>query len=356
MTRDRLVNDLLLKALALQQTPRVPLWVMRQAGRYLPEYRKIRSEAGSFLKLCRNPELACEVTLQPLERYKLDAAIVFSDILVIPDALGLQLAFVEGEGPRLGKPLRTEQDVNGLGELELTKVDYVSEAVSKCRKSLDRKVPLIGFVGGPFTLACYMIAGGSGEFLEARQMMYARPDLVDAILQKNADAAVKLLLAQADAGADVLMIFESWAGLVPYQRTNRCLLSPLRKIIKGLRDAKNTLPVILFMRGAGYLNEQASELGVAALGIDWLSDLGQQSSKLAGKTAVQGNLDPAVLLTDEKTIRAQARSVVGQYSSNTGHIFNLGAGIDRRTRPEHLEMLIDEVNLASSERYQIATC
>ena len=352
MTEPHLANDLLLRALARQPTERTPLWVMRQAGRYLPEYRKLRKQAGSFLKLCRTPELACAATMQPLERYALDAAIVFSDILVIPDALGLQLDFVDGEGPQLRKPLQTEQAVNELGELDLDKVDYVCAAIKECQQALARRVPLIGFTGGPFTLACYMIDGRGGEFFETRRMLHARPDLFEAVLARNADAVVKLLTAQAEAGADVLMIFESWAGLVPVLASSWCLLEPLGRIMAGLHKRKISQPVILFLRNAGNLNEAASKLGVAALGIDWRSDLAAQSRALARQVSLQGNLDPAVLMTDEQTIRTQARRVVTEYAAEAGHIFNLGAGIHRLTPPEHLATLIDEVKLVSSRRYR----
>ena len=333
----------LLRALARQPAAKTPLWVMRQAGRYLPEYRKVRAQAGSFLGLCRNPELACEVTLQPIERFGLDAAIIFSDILVIPDALGLGLGFADGEGPYLERPLRSEADVSGLGALDVAALASQQEALRLARAALPATTPLIGFAGGPFTLACYMVDGRGGDFVATRKLMAARPDLMATIIERNSAAAIACLAAQAEAGADVLMLFESWAQLVPLPQARAWLVEPLARIVAGLRAAGVEQPVIAFLRNAGELAPQAAATGVACLGVDWRSDLAALSAALGGKVALQGNLDPAVLLTDPATIRTRVQEVIASFRAPAGHIFNLGHGIDRRTPVANVEALVAAV-------------
>lgn len=338
-----LTNDLLLRALALEPTERTPVWVMRQAGRYLPEYREVRSQAGSFLNLCRNPELAATVTLQPVERFDLDAAIVFSDILTIPDGFGLGLEFTDGEGPWLTHPLRDEAAVNALPDFDPATVSYVGSAVAACRDRLAGRVPLIGFAGGPFTLACYMVDGRGGEFLRARALLAQRPDVFATLLSRNANAVANLLLMQAEAGADVLMVFDSWAGLVRDDQVKACLTSPLQRIMELLNAAGCTKPVIAFWRSAGAHAVAAADCGVAGLGVDWREDLSALSKQLGNRVALQGNLDPAVLLASPETIRTEVGKVLAAYQAPAGHIFNLGHGINKETPPEHMQVLVDAV-------------
>lgn len=348
--REGPANDLLLRALALEETPRTPVWVMRQAGRYLPEYRKLRAEAGSFMKLCGNPQLACAVTMQPVERFDLDAAIVFSDILTIPDGLGMGLRFTDGEGPWLERPVRDEAAVTALGELDPGRIAYVGEAVKACKLALSGKLPLIGFAGAPFTLACYMIDGRGGEFLHARAMLHARPDLFAKLVSTNARAVVRSLVMQANAGADVLMLFDSWAGLVTPRQVDACLVTPLRQIMAELVAVGCRKPVIVFWRNACEHAVQAMATGVAGLSVDWRTDLAELSRTVGGKVALQGNLDPAILLSDPATIRDGVRQVVAAHGGRAGHIFNLGHGISKDTPIEHLEIMIAEVRASSAAR------
>ena len=333
-----------LLALSRKPTDKVPIWVMRQAGRYLPEYRKLRQKAGSFIKLCKTPELACEVTLQPIMRFGFDAAIIFSDILVIPDALGLRLDFVEGSGPRLEMPIKDEKDVTALGSLDPADIAYQGEAISLCKEQLGDKVPVIGFAGGPFTLACYMVDGaGGGEFLQTRKMMHSRPVLFSSLLSKLSDAIVECLNAQAQAGADVLMIFDSWAQLVPPGKTQGLLLDPLSSIVSSLRSAGCDKPVISFLRGAMHLVQDAVGTGVDALGVDWLGNLHEISNKVGDKVALQGNMDPAVLLTDPATVKEETMRVLDAHGQASGHVFNLGHGIHKDTPIENVEAMVETV-------------
>ena len=348
MQPNRPKNDLFLRALARESTERVPLWVMRQAGRYLPEYRKLRARAGSFIKLYRTPELACEATLQPIRHFDLDAAIIFSDILVIPDALGLGLGFAEGEGPFLERPVRDESAIAKLGALDLEKITFVVETIRRSKQELAGRIPLIGFAGGPFTLACYMIEGHGGEFLQARRFLYARPDLFQRLLTVNTAAVTASLISQASAGVDVLMVFESWAGLVPLPQSKALLLEPLRAIVTGVRAAGYRQPIIAFLRNAGDITEQAVATGVDALGVDWRCDLTDLSRRYGAKVALQGNLDPAVLLTDKPTIEKEVRRVLASHVAAAGHIFNLGHGIHKDTPPENMEVLVAAVQQEST--------
>ena len=334
----------LLKALARERTERVPLWIMRQAGRYLPEYRALRQKAGSFLKLCMTPELACMATLQPVERFNLDAAILFSDILVVPDALGCRLAFEDGEGPMLNRPVRNEDDVCRLGEIGPEDLRFQQEAIRLCKRQLTDGVPLIGFAGAPLTLACYMIDGRGGEFLLARAMMHSRPDLFSSLLSSIARAVFTCLREQAKAGADALMIFESWAGLVPLTLAREILVEPLAWIASSLRESGIDTPLIAFQRGASDIAELTAGTGVDALGIDWRSDFGELSSRVGDKVALQGNLDPAVLLGDQATVRREALKVLRSHRHKAGHVFNLGHGIHKDTPIESVETLVETVS------------
>lgn len=337
-------RPLFLRALACEDTGgEVPVWVMRQAGRYLPEYRATRAKAGSFLQLCRTPELAAEVTLQPIERFGFDAAIMFADILLIPDALGLQLDFVDGEGPVLRAPLRTAADVDALPAFDSELLAYQSEAISQVRSALAADKALIGFTGGPFTLACYMIEGCGGDFFTARSMMHGAPELFGRIIAANVAAVTASLQQQAAAGCDVLMLFDSWAGLAPRSRSDELLINPLQSIVASLRAAGVVQPVIAFLRGAAHAMEEACATGVAGLGVDWQSDLGALSRMAAGRVALQGNLDPAVLLTDPATVAREVKRVLQEYDAPAGHIFNLGHGVDKATPVANMEALVAAV-------------
>lgn len=345
-----IVNDLFLRALALEPTARVPVWVMRQAGRYLPEYRATRQQAGSFMQLCRSPELAAQVTLQPIDRFDLDAAIVFSDILTIPDGFGLGLDFAEGQGPWLESPVRDAAAIDALPEFDPATIRYVADAVSACKQALASRVPLIGFAGAPFTLACYMVDGKGGEFPEARKLLATEPELFTELLDKITDAVVKSLLLQDDAGADVLMIFDSWAGLVADEYVATCLAQPLQQIMSSLRGQECTKPVISFWRNANQYAEQAVATGVNCLGVDWQTDLGDMSKNYGSKVALQGNLDPAVMLTDPDTIRSKVKECLDSYQGPSGHIFNLGHGINKESPPEHMQVLVDAVKEFSGRK------
>lgn len=331
-------------ALARRPAGRVPLWMMRQAGRYLPEYRALRAEAGSFLALCRTPELACRATLQPIERFGLDAAILFSDILVVPDALGCGLAFTDGEGPRLESPVRSEGDVDGLGRLDPADLSYQAEAVRMCKRELGGRTPLIAFAGAPFTLACYAVDGSGGEFLEARAMMRGNPEAFGRLVGKLSDAVSSCLLAQAEAGADALMVFDSWAGLVPRDMADGLLEAPLKRIVSEIRESGCGVPLIAFWRNASDLAEMAVETGVDALGIDWRSDFGELSGRVGDKVALQGNLDPAVLLAGGEAVRREALRILRSHRRSAGHVFNLGHGIHKDTPIESVEVLVETVS------------
>ncbi|MBF2735219.1 MAG: uroporphyrinogen decarboxylase [Betaproteobacteria bacterium AqS2] len=341
-------KPLLLRTLACEDTAgATPIWVMRQAGRYLPEYRELRQKAGSFLALCRDPALASEVTLQPIRRFGFDAAIIFSDILLVPDALGLELGFVDGEGPVLGRPLRTAAAVAALPSFDPARLAHLDEAIARTRAELPAATALIGFTGGAFTLACYMVDGRGGDFWQARRMLHAEPDLFQRIIDANATAIASSLAAQAAAGCDVLMVFDSWAGLAPRGREEELLLNPLRAVMAQLRAAGVAQPVIAFLRNASHLAAAAAATGVACLGVDWQSDLGALSRELGGRVALQGNLDPAVLLTDPATVAREAQRVLAAYAAPAGHVFNLGHGVDKETPVANMEALVAAVREGS---------
>jgi len=322
---------------------------MRQAGRYLPEYNQTRARAGSFLGLAQNPQYACEVTLQPLERFDLDAAILFSDILTIPHAMGLGLDFVAGEGPQFARPLRTEADVSALQAPDLSSLQYVFDAVSLIRKELDGKVPLIGFAGSPFTVACYMVEGqGSDDYRLIKGMLYSRPDLLHRILEVNTQATIAYLNAQIQAGAQAVMVFDSWGGVLADGLFQQFSLAYTRKVVEGLireHDGQR-IPVIVFTKGGGLWLEDIADSGCDAMGVDWTVNLGKARRRVEDRVALQGNLDPMALFGTEAAIRAEARRVIDDFGpvGLGGHVFNLGHGISRFTPPEAVGILVDEVH------------
>ncbi|MGE0356544.1 MAG: uroporphyrinogen decarboxylase [Burkholderiales bacterium] len=339
-------NDTFLRALLREPTDHTPIWIMRQAGRYLPEYNATRKKAGSFLALAKTPELACEVTLQPLERFALDAAILFSDILTIPDAMGLGLYFAEGEGPKFERTVRTEEDVKRLAAADLDSLRYVFDAVSLIRKTLDGHVPLIGFSGSPFTLACYMVeGGGSDDFRLVKSMLYARPDLLHRILELNAQSVAAYLNAQIAAGAQAVMVFDTWGGALADAAYREFSLAYAKKVFAGVtRTAEGrTVPRIFFTKGGGLWLEAMAEAGVDALGLDWTVDIGAARKRVGDRVALQGNLDPAVLFAPPATIEREAARVLDSFGPGPGHVFNLGHGVSQFTPPEHVHALVEAV-------------
>ncbi|MGN6087012.1 uroporphyrinogen decarboxylase [Trinickia sp.] len=348
-----LLNDTFLRALLRQPTDYTPIWLMRQAGRYLPEYNATRTRAGSFLGLAKHPDFATEVTLQPLERFPLDAAILFSDILTVPDAMGLGLSFAAGEGPRFAHPVRTEQDVARLRvpDIDAT-LGYVTDAVKAIRRALTdgqgrQRVPLIGFSGSPWTLACYMVEGaGSDDFRTVKSMLYARPDLMHRILDINAQAVAAYLNAQIEAGAQAVMIFDTWGGALADGIFQRFSLHYIDAVVQRLvREHDGArVPVITFTKGGGLWLEDIAACGVDAVGLDWTVNLGRARERVGSRVALQGNLDPTVLFASPDAIRAQARAVLDSYGNHPGHVFNLGHGISQFTPPEHVAELVDEVH------------
>jgi uroporphyrinogen decarboxylase len=347
-----LKNDTLLRALARQPTDHTPIWLMRQAGRYLPEYNAARARAGSFLQLAKTPALATEVTLQPLERFPLDAAILFSDILTVPDAMGLGLHFAEGEGPRFQHPVRDERDVARLAVPDPnTELRYVMDAVRQIRRDLRERVPLIGFSGSPFTLACYMIEGsGSDDWRNVKIMRHARPDLLQRILDVNARAVSAYLKAQIEAGAQVAMIFDTWGGMLAHEDYEPFSLAYVRRIVSEL-----SVPTILFTKGGNPWLASIAASGVSAMGLDWTSDPRRAREIAGGQVALQGNLDPITLFAPEKAVRESARRVLDAFGPQPGHIFNLGHGILPKTPVETVAALVDEVRTYSSARARSIT-
>jgi len=351
-----LKNDRFLRALLRQPVDVTPVWMMRQAGRYLPEYRETRKKAGSFMDLCTNPDLACEVTLQPLERFPLDAAILFSDILTIPDAMGLGLYFEEGEGPRFKTPLRDEKQIMALGvpdpEQELR---YVMDAVRTIRRELHARVPLIGFSGSPWTLATYMVEGGSSKgFHTIKAMMYERPELLDRLLE-TVDAAVTLYLnAQIAAGAQAVMIFDTWGGALTPRDYCHFSLKPMERIIKSLKreNEGRKVPVVLFTKNGGQWLEAMTDTGADALGLDWTTDLGDARRRVGNQVALQGNLDPSVLYASPPHIREQVARVLASFGQGNGHVFNLGHGIHPDVNPEHAGAMVEAVHELSKPYHE----
>lgn len=351
-----LKNDTFLRALLRQPTDYTPVWMMRQAGRYLPEYRATRAKAGDFMSLCMNPELACEVTLQPLERYPLDAAILFSDILTIPDAMGLGLYFETGEGPRFKKTVRSMADVQALPVPEAEgDLGYVMDAVRTIRRELNGRVPLIGFSGSPWTLATYMIEGGSSKtFRHAKGMAYEQPEVLHALLDKLADSVISYLNGQILAGAQAVQIFDTWGGALSHAAYQEFSLRYMQKIVDGLireHDGRE-VPVILFTKGAGLWLETMADTGCSALGLDWTVNIGDARRRVGEKVALQGNMDPALLYASPARIREEVAQILKDFGSGSGHVFNLGHGITPEVDPACAGAFIECVRELSEPYHQ----
>jgi uroporphyrinogen decarboxylase len=345
-----LQNDTFLRALLRQPTDYTPVWLMRQAGRYLPEYRASRARAGSFLGLAKNPDFATEVTLQPIDRYPLDASILFSDILTVPDAMGLGLYFEDGEGPKFERTVRTEAEVDALRVPDMASLQYVFDAVTQIRTALNGRVPLIGFSGSPWTLACYMVeGGGSREFHTIKKMLYARPDLMHRILDINAEAVAQYLNAQIDAGAQAVMIFDSWGGALADGAYQAFSLQYMQKVLSRLQREKDgvRIPAIVFTKGGGLWLDQMADIGADALGVDWTVNLGRARALVGDRVALQGNLDPAILFAGPDQIAAEVEKALASYgtpAAGHGHVFNLGHGISQFTPPESVTAMVEAVH------------
>ena len=344
-------NDSFLRALLREPVEHTPVWLMRQAGRYLPEYCETRRRAGNFLNLCKSPGMACEVTMQPLARYELDAAILFSDILTVPDAMGLGLYFADGEGPKFERPLREEWEIRALAAPDpYDHLRYVMDAVAEIRKALDNSVPLIGFSGSPFTLACYMIEGGaSDDFRRVKTMLYDRPDLLHHILEVTAESVTSYLNAQIESGAQAVMIFDTWGGALSHRAYREFSLAYLQRIVAGLireRDGE-VVPSIVFTKGGGQWLEDIAAIGCDAVGLDWTSSLAESRRRVADRVALQGNLDPVSLFASPEAIANEAKRVLDDFHAagpGGGHVFNLGHGISQFTPPENVTTLVNTVH------------
>ena len=352
-----LQNDRFLRALRREPVDRTPVWLMRQAGRYLPEYRQTRRQAGSFLAMAQNPEIACEVTLQPLRRFELDAAILFSDILTIPDAMGLGLYFVEGEGPKFERPVRSAADVARLGVPDMeSELRYVMDAVRVIRRELDGAVPLIGFSGSPWTLACYMVeGGGSKDFARIKAMALNAPQALHALLAVNTDAVIAYLAAQRAAGAQALQVFDTWGGVLSPAMYREFSLPYLQRIARELErgEGQARTPLILFGKGTAAYLEDLAATGAEGVGVDWLVELGEAARRTGGRVALQGNLDPTTLYGSPEAVRREVRRALDSYrdgngGSREGHVFNLGHGMSPDMDPEHVKVLVDEVHAYSA--------
>ena len=346
MARPR--NDNFLRALLREPVDYTPVWLMRQAGRYLPEYCETRRRAGNFLNLCKSPSMACEVTLQPLARYSLDAAILFSDILTVPDAMGLGLYFAEGEGPKFERPLREEWEIRDLEAPDPNvHLRYVMDAVVEIRRALDNSVPLIGFSGSPFTLACYMVeGGGSDDFRTVKTMLYNRPDLLHRILEVNTTAVTDYLNAQIESGAQAVQIFDTWGGSLSAAAYQEFSLAYMEKIVAGLKKTHDgeRIPCIVFTKGGGQWLESIAAIGCDAIGLDWTTDIGEARRRVGDKVALQGNMDPVALFASPEAVAKEGRRIVDSFGGGTGHVFNLGHGISQFTPPDHVTALVDAVH------------
>ena len=351
-----LKNDRFLRALLREPVDMTPVWMMRQAGRYLPEYRATRAQAGDFLSLCKNRELACEVTLQPLERYDLDAAILFSDILTIPDAMGLGLYFEQGEGPRFKKIIRTEKDVAELPIPDAASdLDYVMAAVKEIRGALSGRVPLIGFSGSPWTLATYMVEGGSSkDFRHIKQMMYATPEVMHALLDKLAQSVTTYLNEQIRSGAQAVQIFDTWGGVLSGPMYKEFSLKYMQQIVSGLirEHEGRRVPVILFTKNGGQWLETMAEAGADALGLDWTTNIDDARRRVGGQVALQGNMDPSVLYAPADRIRAEVADILQRFGTGNGHVFNLGHGIHQFVDPESAKVFVDAVHELSAQYHR----
>jgi len=352
-TKPELQNDLLLRALLREPVEMTPIWVMRQAGRYLPEYRATRQKAGDFLTLCKTPELACEVTMQPLDRFPLDAAILFSDILTIPDAMGLGLYFSEGEGPKFKQTIKSEADIKKLAvpdpEQEL---GYVMDAVRLIRKELAGRVPLIGFSGSPWTLATYMVEGGSAKvFANTKALMFDRPDLMHQLLDKLSDSVSSYLNAQVAAGAQALMIFDTWGGMLNTQNYHEFSLRYMQKIVSNLtrENEGRKVPIVLFTKGGAQWLESIADTGCDAVGLDWTIELGEARRRIGDRVALQGNMDPCVLYASPERIRQEVSHILESFGTGNGHVFNLGHGIHPTINPDHTAALVEAVHEISKQ-------
>lgn len=344
-------QSLFLRALKRQPVERTPVWIMRQAGRYLPEYRKIRQQAGDFLSLCKNPELACEVTLQPLRRFNLDAAILFSDILTIPDAMGLGLYFVEGEGPCFSRPINDTKDIESLAVPSIREsLGYVIDAVSLIRREMPENLPLIGFSGSPWTLACYMVEGKSSrEFKKIMQLVYNDTKGMHILLHKLALTVVAYLSEQIKAGVNAIMIFDTWGGILTPLQFQEFSLHYMQFIVQQLKATYPEIPVILFTKGGGLWLEQMANSGCDALGIDWTCDIGEARKRVGARVALQGNLHPGVLLSNESCIRQHVHQILSSFGHGSGHVFNLGHGITPDVPPDHVEVMVEAIHEMSPE-------
>jgi len=346
-------NDRILRALARKKVDCTPVWMMRQAGRYLPEYRKVRTSAGGFMDLCTNPDLACEVTLQPLERFDLDAAILFSDILTIPDAMGLGLFFEVGEGPKFKNPVRTAAEIEKLEPIDAEKdLGYVMDAVRTIHRELNGRVPLIGFSGSPWTLATYMIEGGSSrDFRFAKELMFTQPEVLHQLLSVLAESVVSYLNAQIAAGAEIVQIFDTWGGVLSGPGYEAFSLAYMTQIISGLeREARGRrVPVIIFTKGGGQWLESMVNSGADCLGLDWTTDIGFAQEQVGNQVALQGNMDPSVLLGSPQVIEQEVGRILARIGSNSGHVFNLGHGISQFADPANAAVFVDAVHELSAE-------
>jgi uroporphyrinogen decarboxylase len=345
-----LKNDLLLRALKKENTERTPVWIMRQAGRYLPEYRAVRKIAGDFMSLAMNPEHVCEVTLQPLRRFPLDAVIIFSDILTIPDAMGLGLYFVTGEGPKFKKPITSLYDVENLPVIDVNiDLKYVMDGIKLTSKKLDQEVPLLGFCGSPWTLLTYMVEGGSSKnFAKAKAFILNQSKAAHLLLQKLTDASIDYLNAQIQSGADAVQVFDSWGGALSPDMYQEFSLTYMQKIVAGVKARNPQTPVILFSKGVQNNLSKMADSGADCLGVDWTTDLSLARKLTQDRVALQGNLDPCVLYADDEVIRTEVKKVLKSFGSGTGHIFNLGHGMHPDMQPEKLGVLIDAVKTYST--------
>jgi len=351
-----LKNDRYIKAALSQPVDKTPVWMMRQAGRYLPEYRELRAKAGDFMALCTNPELACEVTLQPLRRYELDAAILFSDILTIPDAMGLGLYFKTGEGPAFKNPINNINDINKLSVPDVfDKLKYVTDAVSTIRKNLNNETPLIGFSGSPWTLATYMVEGGTTKnFGKVKGMMFAEPAAMHQLLNVLAKSVTAYLNAQIESGAQAVMLFDTWGGVLSTRDYQAFSLQYMQQIIDGLIREKDgiKIPVTLYTKGgAGWL-EKMAETGADCIGLDWTIDIDQARARIGDKVALQGNMDPCVLYSTPKIIEQEVADILAKYGNGTGHVFNLGHGIHPGIEPENVKAYVDAVHQYSEQYHR----
>jgi len=351
---EQLQNDRFLRALRREAVDRTPIWIMRQAGRYLPEYRETRKQAGSFLNLMHNPELACEVTLQPLRRFELDAAILFSDILTIPAAMGLGLHFVEGEGPKFERPLRTRADIEAVRAPNPTEdIPYVYDTIRAIKAELNGSVPLIGFAGSPWTLATYMVeGGGSKDYAQIKRLLFAQPELLHRLLKVLAASVTRYLNAQIDAGVNAVQIFDTWGGVLSGPNYREFSLGYMKQIVTGIREQHPDTPIILFTKGGGAWLESIADTGCTAAGVDWSWDLKNARERVGDRIGLQGNLDPGALYGSPGAIRAEVQKVLDTYGNGNGHVFNLGHGIHQHVDPANVEVLVNAVHRLSEPFHQ----